>query len=52
MGFSSMLVSRLARKDARQAGRAFDAGEDSADEDGIETEMYESSKHFRVAHNR
>jgi hypothetical protein len=36
-------------RDARQAGRAFDASEDSADEDGVEAEMYKSSKHFRVA---
>jgi hypothetical protein len=37
--------------DVRQAGRAFDAGEESADEDGIKAEMYEFSEHFRVAHN-
>jgi len=38
-------------RDARQAGRAFDAGEDCADKDGVEAEVYESSEHFRVAHN-
>ena len=36
-------------RDARQASRAFDTCEDSADEDGIKAEMYESSEHFRVA---
>ena len=38
-------------RDARQAGRAFDASEESADEDGVEAEMYEFSEHFRMAHN-
>jgi hypothetical protein len=36
--------------DARQAGGALDAGKDSADKDGIETEVYEFSEHFWVAH--
>ena len=35
------------RKDARQAGRTFDAGKESTDEDGVEAEVYESSEHFR-----
>jgi hypothetical protein len=38
-------------KDARQASRAFNTCEDGADEDGVEAEMYESSEHFRVAHD-
>lgn len=40
------------RRDVRQAGRAFDACKDSADEDGVKAEMYEFSKHFRVARQR
>jgi hypothetical protein len=38
-------------RDSRQAGRAFDASEESADEDGVEADMYEFSEHFRVAHD-
>jgi hypothetical protein len=38
--------------DARQAGGALDASEDSADEYGIKAKVYEFSEHLWVAHTR
>jgi len=45
--FDARIALGKGGRDARQAGRAFDAGEESADEDGVEADMYESSEHFR-----